>query len=431
MNWKFILCSLSCNFIFGQENNWMSSLLCSSFSDPKVLQNIELVRAAENIKFQSPWIRSINARIGISGAALGDTIYGYLRNEDNYAIFIEPNSLLEIKRQKKLKDAKLELYRSEYDEILQSALDERYDLLLDHMWISIWSKHYKELDSLLHVKKDFLKKAIELNQKFDLQDLLRNDKELHESEKNRNKIFQSQKNCTDKINGYVQGQSVNPIYEEQLLKVKEIEDEVLGLAISNRTKNLPDETVLEHRIDYLQSKYNYINSQNRKILNDIRLSYDNPLYLDRPNKFNTLNNFSFRVGLSVPLTANNRFRKAEAILDIMEERNELDSKKKENKDRITIAKNELLSAIQHYKFVDSFSEKSLVKSLLENPQTKSNLDPQEWIELLIRDKEYKEEKLKLYENVYRKYISFLKLNGRIVERPFKNYLIRSFPGFAE
>lgn len=428
MNWKIFLFFHFAFVLSAQSDSWTSKFLSSAFYDQRVKQGELLIDAASNTKFHLPLIRSISARIGITGAAfLGDTIYGYLRNEDNYALFIEPNSWLEIRRQKQLKQAKIKLYQSEHEINISQAITERYEVLLNFGLSQLWKNHYVGVDSLLQLKNNFLRKAIELNQKIELSDLLRTDKDLYNTIKEKNNYNELLNQLREKILSLSVSQPLDSDKYYNLILVEEIQLWFTSLHQNNFLIYDPELKLIEDRVEYLGAKLNYVNSQNRRILNDLRLSYDDPLYLTRPNRFNTFNNFSFRIGLNVPLVANNRMRKAEARLDLMEESISLNNQKIKAQEEVSKSRQELISAFSEYEQFMTLTNSGLIQKILKDKQATKYFDPHEWIEILLREKEYEEARLKLYEKVLRKYINFLKSSGGLVAKPYKNYLLSAHP----
>ncbi|MBP8238430.1 MAG: hypothetical protein KAX50_00585, partial [Saprospiraceae bacterium] len=83
----------------------IADVLAGVDNDVRVRQSQELAEFATSLRYHIPILREVEARVGIRGSVLGDTIYGYLRNEDIYALQIETNSFREIKAQKNWRNA--------------------------------------------------------------------------------------------------------------------------------------------------------------------------------------------------------------------------------------------------------------------------------------------------------------------------------------
>ncbi len=426
-----ILLILLNNFIRAQNDFDTNEFLKTSFEDIQVRNYDKIIESVKAIKFNQPWLKSVNARVGITGAALGDTIYGYLRNEDNYALFIEPNSIVETRWQKRVKSSKIQLYQAEQSQLLENAIHKRYDALLDYYWTSIWQDFISQRDSLNNLKISWIQQGIALSQNLDIDDVLRADREKSELELKKEKLrSQELENKLEIQNLSTLGNIIKPTIAD-FIDLKIIENNITKEKFSANQILSIDQKLSESKINYLTSKANYINSQNRKIFNDLRLSYDDPLYLTRPKQFNTFNNFSLRVGLNLPIPANNRFRKAETQLDIIEERLDLEKQKTDKEIIIATLSKELNSYIGEYKNFVIVLDNGMVNKLINNPQTKTLVSPVEWIDLKLRSNEYEEKKLKLEEQIYRKYFELLKVQGRLSLSPYKNYLLKSQSFWAQ
>ena len=103
-----------------------TDVLKTAAADPRLGQNQSLQRLAGNLKMTDPLLRQIAVRVGTNGSALGDTIYGYLRNEDTYNLQIGFNSWWERKRQRQVQSALVGAYAAETRLLEQQALAERY-----------------------------------------------------------------------------------------------------------------------------------------------------------------------------------------------------------------------------------------------------------------------------------------------------------------
>lgn len=423
MNWKVFLFLLSGKIVMAQEFLSTSEVLKTSFNDPEVVQLEKLIQFASELKFHHPWIKSISGRIGITGSALGDTIYGYIRNEDNYALFIEPNSLLEIRRQKQIKGTKISLYDADLKYQLEDAINDRYQALIEFIWADQWRGYYGQLDSLTNLKINYLQKAIQLSRKVDIGDVVRADRdklryreELKKYESLRNQSI----NTIEQITKQPVSGVINVL---ELISAIDLANSVLLQDNSQQSMiKSNEEHYSESKIKYLIAKDNFNQAQNRKIFNDLRLSYDNPLYLNRPNKFNTFNNLSIRVGLNLPLPINNRFKRAESQLDIYEERINLERIRNKRQDLYGSFSNTIEGIKFEYYAYLAMVDSSLVNRIAHNLEYFLQLEPLDRIDLLIKEKEYLEQKLKLEEALMRACFEVLKLKGEIYTSPYKNFL---------
>jgi hypothetical protein len=100
-------------------------LLLPTGSDPGVTQFQSLLGTASGLRMHDPLVRQVALRIGFNGNSLGDSLLGYIRNEDAYRLQVGFNSLQERNRQKDIKNAGVGLLNAEYGWIQQQRPRQR------------------------------------------------------------------------------------------------------------------------------------------------------------------------------------------------------------------------------------------------------------------------------------------------------------------
>ena len=136
-------------------------ILESALTDDKLLKNQRISTFAQGLNYKMPLLKRVDVRLGINGNGTRDTIDGYLRNEDYYALNVVTNNLKEMRLQRALKPAQLNIYTAEQKVLLQQALVERYQSIVA---IFFSKKLYKErslFKNLLDKKTDVLRKSLE------------------------------------------------------------------------------------------------------------------------------------------------------------------------------------------------------------------------------------------------------------------------------
>ncbi|MFM8373127.1 MAG: hypothetical protein ACKOCO_12150, partial [Bacteroidota bacterium] len=127
----------------------------------------------------------------------------------------------------------------------------------------------------------------------------------------------------------------------------------------------------------------YISSQNRRFVNNLSVGYQYPLFVETPNKFNPQNNFSFRIELLAPLPANNRFKRADALLDLREAQYEasmtLESTRLSVENQLTKVEN----LIREYNAMTDRIENGLIGTMLGNRALHGSISPLDMVELEI------------------------------------------------
>jgi Outer membrane efflux protein len=174
---------------------------------------------------------------------------------------------------------------------------------------------------------------------------------------------------------------------------------------------------------------NYVNAQNRQIFNMLRVGYDYPLYLERPKRFNTVNNFSVRVGLNLPIVGNNNFKQSRAILEQKEAQVEADVIRQQNTQSIDFQYVKIENLLKSYKLCQQQMEQSLIKKMLTNEKLAIQMTPLEIVELQLTQQKMAVRTVELAHDITVDYVKFLELTGAMSAAPLKNYLSASLDMF--
>jgi len=217
--------------------------------------------------------------------------------------------------------------------------------------------------------------------------------------------------------------SFSAISMEQLASIEDLRLQFTFLKTSGLVAH-PDNLALSAEIQLDSAAFSYSAAQNRQILDYVSLGYQNPLYLDRPNKFNTVNNFAFRLGLLVPITANNRYRKADALLDLKESQFKADEASLE-RDISWQSQIALLDGLfSDYDLATDLLDNSLIRQMLSNPVLLAHVTPLEIVELEIAQQKLELQQLELAQDIASAYVELLSLSGYLAWNPETNYLAK-------
>ncbi|MBK8748960.1 MAG: hypothetical protein IPM04_14315 [Saprospiraceae bacterium] len=105
-------------------------------------------------------VKEIALRIGFNGSVLGDTIYGYLRNEDDLRLQVSFNALGVRQKQKEVKSARLQTLTTRQGVLTHSALTDRYEALSEYVYTIPTLDGLKHLDTLLYLEHDIIKSML-------------------------------------------------------------------------------------------------------------------------------------------------------------------------------------------------------------------------------------------------------------------------------
>ena len=397
-----------------------SQVLATAHQDVRVLSSQALADYAASLNAHDPILKGIEARVGTNGSALGDTIYGYLRNEDTYGLIFTTNSLREIKRQKAIQVAKVAAYHSESRVWFENAVKSRYEALVQYFSAQQQLIHLQSLAQLLKKKQDILRAMTENGLEIKVKDVIDTEANRLKTAAQIMELERNMRNSLAEIQLFINTSDDIRLDSSGFISLRQILLQVQSPAPIAPV--FPDIDFRNSKLQIETAKEAYVNSQNRQIFQSLRVGYDRPLYLMRPNKFNTFNNLALRIGLAVPLPSNNRFRKASAQLD----RREAESAVA----RATVTQIANAASIRKqieelYQFHINCSEQaksSLIPVLLNNDQMKTSLSPLDLVELEITQHNLSQRNAQTAGEILQLYIAYLQASGMLTAEPFVNYL---------
>ena len=404
-------------------------ILATALTDERLQYNQQLATFAQGLKFHIPFVKQIEARIGFNGSALKDTLYGYIRNEDFYGVQVGLNSFREIKQQKLLKQAQIGVYQSENRVFQQQALMERYQSLAAVRFTQLAIAERQKLDTLLSKKHEILRVMMEHSLDFKVKDVmdtegdkntvqlalldLENDKRFHQS----------------KLQQFFKDKIFSELDVSDFIAVEKIAEVVDNQKII--PSQLPTLDYKKARTQFATAQLAYINAQNRQIFNMARVGFENPLYLEEQpiKKFNTLNNFSVRLGFTVPLIGNNNFKRSKALLEQREAQNDADWVRQQNQKSIDIQYLKLENLLKQHRFYKEKTEQNLIKKMLSNQTLLAQITPLELVDLQLTQQKLTVRTLEIVQDITAEYLKLLDLTGAVSAQPLKNYLSQALELF--
>ncbi len=400
----------------------LEEVLGTAIEDQNVIRYQSIRDMASDLKMHDPLVKEIALRIGFNGSVLGDTIYGYLRNEDDLRLQVSFNALGVRQKQKQVKSARLQTLTTRQGVLTHSALTDRYEALSEYVYTIPTLDGLKHLDTLLYHEHDIIKSMLAtgiLEVKVS---------RILDVEEDRNRVMLDINETAEKLRRAKLGiekyaGTFSSIDMEQLASIEDLRQLFIFLKTSGYVEH-PDNLALSAEIKMDSTVFAYTSAQNRQILDYVSVGYQNPLYLERPNKFNTSNNFAFRLGLLVPITANNRYKKGDALLDLQESQAEADEARID-RDQSWQSQIALLDGLfSDYDLATDLLDNSLIRQMLSNPALMANITPLEHVELEIAQQKLVLHQLELIQDIASAYIELLSLSGYLAWNPETNYLAK-------
>lgn len=400
-------------------------ILNSVENDEKYRANQRLELFTKGLTYHVPYIKKIEARFGVNGNALQDTLYGNIRNEDFYGLLISPNSLREIREQKRLKTAQINSYEAEKNLLRQNALFERYLALVPLIFAPQLRHERKLLDSFFQQKYLVVQKMLEQGIDIKIKDVM-------DTENDRNllrlvllELENGVINNEMKIRQFVNNQNFQVIDFQNIISIAQIEN-WLNMQVINTLAH-PSLAFRAAETALADANFRVENAQNRQIFNFVQISYENPiLILEAPQKQKSVNNFSVRLGLSVPIVANNNLKKSESLLKAKEAQEIEQIMKNLNKKAIDLQIVKLKNLLKQYRFCEERINENLIQKMLKNEKLMLQITPLEIIDLKITQQKLNIRKVEISQDVMNEYIRLLELSGTLGRLPLQNFLSPNF-----
>jgi hypothetical protein len=422
-----IICiNISFTNIYAQKIN-PKDILSTFSNDPRLQYNNDLAGFAKGLRYHVPIFKQIEARLGINGSTLGDTLYGGIRNEDLYGLNISTNSFREIRLQKMVKQAQIEAINSENRIIEQQALLQRYQALADiHFNLKLFVEK-KILDSLVAKKHTILRTMIEQNQDVKVKDVMDTEGDKNTLQLAILDLMSKRKIEEEKLKILTQNiDNQNNIDFTNFISITKIKDIINTVSTNNQH---PSIEYYKAQTALSNAQFEYISAQNRQIFNSLRLGYQDPVYLETPKRINPFNNFTVRVGLVVPLPGNNNYKRSDALLELRETQNDAKLAQTINQRNSDFQYIKLNQLQEQYNQTQAIISQSLLPKLLANEKLMAQMTPLEIADLTIAIQKNKVKLSEIEQEITAEYIKLLDYKGVLSTRPLKNYLSNDLEEF--
>ncbi len=415
----FINCSLS--IIYGQKIT-IDNLILSAQTDDRVVSNQNAVYFANSLHYNMPFFKKVEARFGVNGNLTADTLDGNFRNEDYYALSVVTNNWKEMRLQKAVKPAQINVFTTEKQVILHQVLLERYQSVLSCFYASQLLEERSGLLKLLENKAEILRKSIEQGIDIRFKDVMdtENDKNL----------------LSSLLLDYENTLAINQAKIQQFLKTKEpvILDyqEFIGAeSIAQNVRLIQKDSgflhpILEYRhaqVSYSAAEFALEKIQNRQILSFVQLGATRPTYEVFPlSKFKVMNNLALRIGLTVPIPSNNNFKVSKTAMQLKDdEQTEWVARQMQAK-MIDIQAVKINNVLKSYYLNEKNVKESLIVKLLNNPKLTGILTPVELIDLQIAQRKLQIRSTEIRSDLSNEYLRFLEMTGAFAKFSNRNFL---------
>ena len=401
----------------------IADVLAGVENDVRVRQSQELAELATSLRYHIPILREVEARVGIRGSVLGDTIYGYLRNEDIYALQIETNSFREIKAQKNWRNAQIAALLAEKALHWEEALFMRYDACAGWYFMSAKRAAEERLSQLLLQKQELLRISAEQGLELSIKEVVSTEEDLLDIQ---NDLLETANTLRE--NQLSISLLANVAEDAALLDTTNFitVTEIAAYLAKSESASRPNAAyqLRESLSDLSEAAFENANAQNHQVLNSLRINYDNPLYLERPSRFNTFNNFSIRIGLRLPLPGNNNFRSSRALVEWREDQQAAERIAETLATQCIRQRLQLAQLLGLYQQCSDQEQRSLTARLLSDAALRPTLTAKELTDMEIIQQKLRLRRIEVAADVTQSYLQLLLLDGQLQSTERRNWLSR-------
>ena len=408
--------------IFAQTVS-LEQILATSLNDERVTRDAQMEQFTNNLNFNLPPVKKIELRLGLNGNNTSDTLDGNLRNEDYYSLNLTTNKLKEMKLQKQIKPAQVNLFNKEKEMFQMQAIQDRYTVLTSLYYNTEALKKKKELQDLLNKKNELLQNLLNEGITIKINDALDTEKDLvlvfnmiQEEENaitiNKAKLcqfFSTSKELFVDFKGMITPKKI--IANNILLKQDSINQHPSVIYKEAQYQLAAANNILER-------------AQNTNVLNSFQVGYNRPVYTSEIlKKFKPENTLTFRVGISIPIMGNYNFNRNNTNIQQYNALLNWQTSQVIQDKTINVQESRFENSIRQYNALIDIYSKSIISRLLENEKVVAQSTALELIDMRIAKKKIEINMLLSAGTLTQNYIQLLENKGLLNYSTRSQYLL--------
>ena len=403
----FLICGLLLTHLesAGQNNLTLFSFLSNADKEEFVSFQRQKLYYFNSLSYDLPFIEKLEFRT--------ETNDFNLRNQE-YLIRVTPNSFKNIKAQKQYQQSIQYMTEMELETALNTALKERYDLMVNFIYLKEILEVKNKQNKLLNDKVILLKRSVALIN-FDVIELIEATHEAHENLRDIKELENSIFTVERTIQRMQKSDKPISVKMELLPSIKDLKSIIAAIDPNIQMKHPSLEVhsaqlynnMLEHEMESSKSKFS---------IGYVQAKYG----YDSNESFREV--FSLGIGFDVPLKRSSSTELNNLKIDILETQSQFKSLIFNLNKKAFALRQKLNNQIENYELIALQLEQGQAEFVLKEYQKIAETSPHALLKL--RENTLKLELL-LYESQYQimlTYINYLDIIGLLSEKPLKNYL---------
>ncbi|HMT53357.1 MAG TPA: hypothetical protein PKC06_08870 [Saprospiraceae bacterium] len=383
-----------------------SSLLSDALSDERIQLDTKLLQKMESYDDKLPILEKIDARTEFDRL---------LTSRQEFMLRTSFNSLRQRKAEYQKHQSSLQLYSTKAITRTNEILAKRVENILDWVETKEQMDFQEKYNNYLLEKEALIRNILAAGEAIDLEDLISIKEQILENQLKSNTLELKRKNNCEslKIN---EGTIINL---DQWPSVSQI------LSIVN---NIASDIEKHPDIIELDAEYRYLNMdlQTEKAKSQKIVDFAQAKFTVRDDLL-LRNRFSIGMGFTIPWTGSYRIKKQENLIKQEDVTNKSAIRKIEIQTEFETLKSEINSEAQSYQLWQNLSSDSTLIMLKNKIVNSGRMDPIKILELKKSTLDIETKILEHQQAIYRLYIKLLEVSGKLVERPYRNYLDWQLP----
>jgi len=340
--------------------------------------------------------------------------------QQEYRVRMSPTGLKERQEYRKFHQSTIQFEATEKQGILQDALINRYNLLVDWKNLTQQLALFRQQELVVQDRMMVLKRQA-LTENFTITSLIDAENTLHDIQQDiLEKELQQQR-----LENFVKI-SLNSPKKIQLdtsnwLKLSTLKNAISDLKIVTSTH--PNLIQRQAKIEQITAEEKLEIARNQQWLDFVETRYQND------NKNPLGEEFSIGVGIRIPFKSQVQLDVNELSLDRLETQNALDLKTTELTTEITEIQEKLDLLFQQHDLITTQMEESQAQFSLDQFKKMTNANPLALLKIQENLLKREVSLQKIEARAFEYYVDLLDLTGRVVEVPLRNYLTNDFEVF--
>ncbi len=385
----------------------MKEFLNQAKNDVRLSEYEQKSQFLEKNPYKSPWVQRTEFRIRTNDFNI---------SADDYRFRISPTNPFEIRANKQYYQMEFNLLLSEYQKALNSALNERYQLIIDYLELSS-RQSFKEKQILI-IEDELKLHNAEMNDPgFSLMDYLEAKENLIQAHLEFNELYHQRELINVEIKskyaftGEIASEDIN------LVDIKTLENWLNTIFLDYDTSNTIHAENLQQQNLLTEQRIKLERAEDRRNIGFLQAEFDR----ERGDEFD--DHMGFQIGIRVPLTNPDRPDMNRSRIDLIEDKAETVQRITEINIRTELLRIKLKYLFDQYDLISNNIKDGnfqRIASFIQDIRPEDLLKAQRVVLRLER----LENQIKW--EIYKSYIDYLYFRGQLIELPLRNYLSADF-----